>query len=342
MSENESHILRSDGNENSNITTNPIVSQVSNATDTIVFLVFCLSLSLVIIVGNSLIVMAYRTNTRLRNKANTFLVSLAVSDMLVGVVSLPCWIIVQLLRLESGVFYFIFISFDIFSALTSVLHLTAISIERFIAISKPFLYPTLSSCYYKGTLTFAWIFAALLAGLYIVLQVYRMQKYYVLAVLLIGFLGPLFIICSMYCKIFNIAKSLIQKEPMMEEAAAFSNEPVKERPRKKNVIKKERKVAVTVLIITGLFFAAWLPYYVILMLGAICYPACWPKSMKDVYRLVAFSKWMHYGNSAVNAFVYSFRDKEMRRTFVKLLRNRLTRICIRIDDRELETQMTGV
>lgn len=243
----------------------------------------------------------------------------------------------QLLGLQSGVFYFLFISFDIFSALTSVLHLTAISIERYIAISKPFLYPTLSSCYYKCTLTLAWVLAALLAGLYIVLQVYGMQKYYVPAVLLIGFLGPLFIICSMYCRIFNIAKSLIQKEPM--EATYQS---VGERPRRKNVIKKERKVAVTVLIITGLFFAAWLPYYVILMLGAICYPACWPKSMKDVYRLVAFSKWMHYGNSAVNAFVYSFRDREMRRTFARLLHNRITKVCIRLDSPSVETESTAV
>lgn len=316
-------------------------SQVSNVTDTIAFLVFSLSLLLVIIVGNSLIVMAYRTNTRLRNKANTFLVSLAVSDMLVGVVSLPCWIIVQLLGLQGGYFYYTFISFDIFSALTSVLHLTAISIERFIAISKPFLYPTLSSCYYKGTLTFAWIFAALLAGLYNALQVYGLQKYYALPILLIGFLAPLFIICSMYCRIFNIAKSLIQKEPMIEEVAAV-NESSREKPRKKNVIKKERKVAVTVLIITGLFFAAWLPFYVFLMLGAMCYPACWPKNIKDVYRLVAFSKWMHYGNSAVNAFVYSFRDKEMRRTFVRLLHNRLTKICIQMDDREVDTNLTIV
>ncbi|XP_020901923.1 D(1B) dopamine receptor [Exaiptasia diaphana] len=301
--------------------------QESSATDTIVFLLFCLSLSIVIIAGNGLIVLAYRTNTRLRNKANTFLVSLAVSDILVGIVSLPCWVVVQLLGV-SGVFYIIFIGFDIFSGLTSVLHLTAISIERFIAISKPFLYPTLSSIYYKCTLSIAWASAALLAGLYIVLQLYGMQKNYVPAVLLIGFLGPLFIICSMYCRIFIIAKSLIQKEPTVKEAEELSQA---EKPRKKNAVKKEHKVAVTVLIITGLFFAAWLPHYVLLTLGATCWPGCFPSSGKDVARIVAFSKWMHYGNSAVNVFVYSFRDLEMRRTFARLLYNRLTRICIRLN-----------
>ena len=143
----------------------------------------------------------------------------------------------------------------------------------------------------------------------------------------------------MYCRIFNIAKSLIQKEPTMKEVEA--EDLSEKKPRKKNAIKKEHKVAVTVLIITGLFFAAWLPYYVLLTLGPICYPGCFPKSSKDVARLVAFSKWMHYGNSAVNVFVYSFRDVEMRRTFARLLYNRLTRICIRKADSDgLSTMST--
>lgn len=298
-----------------------------NMSDTVVFLVFSLTLAVVIVVGNVLIVLAYRSNSRLQTKANMFLVNLAVSDFLVGIVSLPCWVAVQLLGLQrDDSFYEFFITFDIFSGLTSVLHLTAISIERFLAISKPFLYPSLSSRYYKITIVFAWILAATISALRSAIPKPWM-KFYIPAVLVIGFLGPLFIIGYMYCGIFKIAKSLILKEPGADERMIDRQN---RKSSKKHVIRKERKVAVTVSIITGLFFVSWLPFYVVLLIGVFCFPDCWPKSMNDILRVIAFSKWMHYGNSAVNAFVYSFRDKEMRRTFARLLHNRFTQFCIEV------------
>ncbi|XP_031565083.1 beta-1 adrenergic receptor-like [Actinia tenebrosa] len=303
------------------------VSSDSHETDTIVFLVSSISLAVVIVVGNVLIVLAYRSNSRLQTKANMFLVNLAVSDFLVGIVSLPCWVVVQLLGLRrDDSFYEFFITFDIFSGLTSVLHLTAISIERFLAISKPFLYPSIPSRYYKVTIVFAWILAAIISALRSAIPK-PWIKFYIPAVLVIGFLGPLFIIGSMYCGIFKIAKSLILKEPGGDERMMDRQN---RKSSKKYVIRKERKVAVTVSIITGLFFVSWLPFYVVLLIGVFCFPGCWPKSPFDVLRVIAFSKWMHYGNSAVNAFVYSFRDKEMRRTFARLLHNRFTQFCIEV------------
>lgn len=303
------------------------VSTDSSKTDTAVFLVFSLCLALVIVAGNVLIVLSYRSNSRLQTKANMFLVSLAVSDFLVGIVSLPSWVVVQLLGLKRGdSFYEFFIAFDIFSGLTSVFHLTAISTERFLAISKPFLYPSLSSRYYKITIVFAWILAAVISGIRSAIP-NSWIEYYIPAVLFIGFLAPLFIIGYMYCGIFKIAKSLIIKEPGADEKMIDRQN---RKSSKKHHIRKERKVAVTVSIITGLFFVSWLPFYVVLLIGAFCYPGCWPESYSDVLRVIAFSKWMHHGNSAVNAFVYSFRDKEMRRTFARLLHNRFTQFCIKV------------
>ncbi|EDO36788.1 predicted protein [Nematostella vectensis] len=287
------------------------------------FLVFCLLLALVIICGNSLVMVAYRANSRLRTKANLFLVSLAVSDCLVGVAALPLWILINVLRIpSSSAFHILFISFDIFSALTSVFHLTAISVERFVAVSRPLHYASLSFRYYKLTIIIAWLSSALIAALYRIAQISNYMSHYVPFLLCMGFLGPLFIIASMYCKIFNIARMLILKDPGEEIALARAQC----RQSAKSVLRRERKVAVTVSIITGLFFCAWLPFWTVLMISFYCGPGCF-YSNAAMMGTIAFSKWMHYGNSAVNAFVYAFRDREMRRTFARILGKRCGNRC---------------
>lgn len=117
-----------------------------------VFVGFSSSLALLILMGNFLVIAAYRKNTRLQTRTNIFIVSLAVSDFLVGGVSVPIWIyltFVNYLQELRGLFEF-YTSFDRFSALASIFHLTAISVERYLAISRPFDHRTLSSRIYKS------------------------------------------------------------------------------------------------------------------------------------------------------------------------------------------------
>ena len=64
-------------------------------------------LATVILFGNSLVVASHNINRRLRTQANAFLVSLALSDFLVGSISMPMWIyiiIVVILCMHVGVF----------------------------------------------------------------------------------------------------------------------------------------------------------------------------------------------------------------------------------------------
>ena len=54
------------------------------------------SLSLIVILailGNVIVIVVFCTHKPLRKVTNSFLVSLAVSDMLVGVVNMPIWIV---------------------------------------------------------------------------------------------------------------------------------------------------------------------------------------------------------------------------------------------------------
>ncbi|XP_020618245.1 histamine H2 receptor-like [Orbicella faveolata] len=162
-----------------------------------------------IITGNGLVLSAFSINKRLRTATNTLIMGLAVSDILVGFVSIPCWLyIFTLSHKQSPVnptTYQLYITFDIFIGAASILQLTA--------------------------LTF----------------------------------------------------------------------------------KKDLKLSVTLAFITGLFVVAWLPLFVVTMIGTYYKQYLPPTRGTD--RVLQFVKFCHYSNSALNPIVYAFRNNEMISTF---------------------------
>ena len=299
------------GTEALNSSLSPDALHPRSEVDTLVFVFFSVLLALAIVIGNSIVMTAFIHNRKLRKRGNVFLVSLACSDCIVGVASLPLWICISGLGISKGeVFYEFFISLDIFSALTSVFHLTAISVERFISVSRPFLYQRLSSRVYTATITSAWLLAALIASSTPLQKLFKLQRFYAPSFTTVGFLGPLVIVSLMYAGIFRIAISLSRHTPGSDGTCRISC-------REKSQLKKEIKVAMTLTVVSGFFFLAWLPFYSLLMIAVYC-PQCLPAS-QDLQRLVEIVKWMHYSNSAVNPFIYAFRDKEMKREFLQLL-----------------------
>lgn len=75
----------------------------------------------------------------------------------------------------------------------------------------------------------------------------------------------------------------------------------------------------TVALITLLFIIAWLPLFTLTMLATFD-PEVLPRSPIIFARLLHFVKWMHYSSSALNPFLYSHRNTDLRRTICVLLR----------------------
>lgn len=311
MAENQNVSMISVANElASNRSSTPVVQLLRSEMDTFVFVIFSVLLAFAIVFGNTIVMAAFKQNRKLRKRSNMFLISLACSDCLVGVVSLPLWICISGLGIGKGeALYALFISLDIFSALTSVFHLTAISVERYISVSRPFLYQRLPLQFYTGTIASAWVFAALVASSNPLQRLFKLQRFYAPSFTTIGFIAPLLIISSMYGGIFSIARSLNRNTPGVAACKISCRE--------KSHLRKEIKLAITLTVVSGFFFLAWLPFYVLLM-TAVYYPRSLPR-YPGLQRLVDFVKWMHYSNSAVNPFIYAFRDPEMKREFVQLL-----------------------
>ena len=251
---------------------------------------------------------AFRFSSRLRTINNTFLVGLAVSDLLVGLISIPLWIYFSycqqyLTCVDSQELLTFYSTVDIFTGCASVLQLTAISIERYLAITRPINHRSYSMWIYYAMIAVAWCFAFIVAGLFPVQQ-HKWQKPYSVILFTTCFVLPALVILTIYAIIFQTAKGTSRARV---QPAGTSQSPVQ----------KEAKIAATIAVITGLFVIAWLPFFVLNMIAEFCFP-CLPP-YPDILRLVRFVKWMHYSNSMVNPLVYAYRNVEMRKTFKRLL-----------------------
>ncbi|XP_055500747.1 5-hydroxytryptamine receptor 2A-like [Leucoraja erinacea] len=90
--------------------------------------------------GNTLVIVAVSLEKKLQNATNYFLMSLAIADMLVGILVMP----VSLITVLYGYLWPlpvklcpIWIYFDVLFSTASIMHLCAISLDRYIAIRNP-------------------------------------------------------------------------------------------------------------------------------------------------------------------------------------------------------------
>lgn len=281
-------------------------------------LLFLILLSITIIAGNSLVIASYKLNPRLQNRTTRFLISLAVSDLLVGAISVPMWIFIRSTVKQDTVTYYFFFSLDIFGACASIMHLTAISLERYNATASPFRHIRFSSRTQAYMIAAAWSYAILLASLFPVQMIYQWTQQYTLLVITTSYIGPFLIICAVYCTVFKKSKlPRVLKEDLNLDIT-----------QRRMSLERERKVAVTVALITFLFLLAWTPFFVVTAMAMFCGSKCLP-AQRQLNWLVEFVKWMHYSNSGVNPFVYGFRSKEMRKTFRFVLKQVGKVVCSR-------------
>uniref|UniRef100_A0A8C9K569 5-hydroxytryptamine receptor 2C n=1 Tax=Panthera tigris altaica TaxID=74533 RepID=A0A8C9K569_PANTA len=103
------------------------------------------ALSIVIIIiltigGNILVIMAVSLEKKLHNATNYFLMSLAIADMLVGLLVMPLSLLAILYDYVWPLPRYlcpVWISLDVLFSTASIMHLCAISLDRYVAIRNP-------------------------------------------------------------------------------------------------------------------------------------------------------------------------------------------------------------
>ena len=78
-------------------------------------------------------------------------------------------------------------------------------------------------------------------------------------------------------------------------------------------VKRERKAAKTLAIVTGAFIACWLPFFGLALVMPIFQDVNWNQT------LVSFFLWLGYFNSTLNPMIYTVFSPEFRQAFQRIL-----------------------
>nr|XP_046267680.1 histamine receptor H2b [Scatophagus argus] len=298
---------------------------------------FLVSFIILTIGGNVLVCLAVGLSRRLWRIANCFVVSLAVTDLLLGLLVLPLSATVEL---RSGKWPFggalcnIYISLDVLLCSSSILTLLAISVDRYLAISAPLSYSWRVTPV-RVTLAIIAIWALSLAVSFVPIHLgwntadYRVQhldwgmgdedkegRYclfewnnnYVLIYAVGTFYLPLLIMCGMYLCIFRVAREQVRR--IRAATPSFA------RTASTTAIAREHKATVTLAAVLGAFVICWFPYFTFFTCVAIKEEKNPPNTLHSVVL------WLGYFNSALNPILYPAFNKDFRRAYAELLRCR--------------------
>ncbi|XP_074536319.1 trace amine-associated receptor 13c-like [Halichoeres trimaculatus] len=276
--------------------------------------------TLMTILGNSVVIVSIGHFKQLHNPTNMLILSLALVDLLVGVVVMPfsairtvhgCWFF-------GDVFCQLHSSFDMFLTTLSIFHLICIAVDRQQAICNPLHYSM------KITMSVAWIMVFscwTLAALYAFSLLYSKANIagledYLESIYCLGSCNLAFnrlwgildsVVCfffsctvmvCLYTKIFIVAK---EHERKIGELS-------KDRDRGGLIKQSEHKAAKTLSIVLGAFIFCWMPLFAdSLIFSSTGYgsPA------------VAFEAffWLGYFNSTLNPIIYALFFPSFKKCF---------------------------
>ncbi|CAL8307029.1 unnamed protein product [Arctogadus glacialis] len=136
------HMLRGRGKDVMNYTTadNSVLEEAPSSR--VLTGCFLSLLILTTLLGNTLVCAAVTKFRHLRSKVtNFFVISLAVSDLLVAILVMPWKAVTEIVGFwPFGAFCDTWVAFDIMCSTASILNLCVISVDRYWAISSPFRY----------------------------------------------------------------------------------------------------------------------------------------------------------------------------------------------------------
>ena len=192
---------------------------------------------------------------------------------------------------------------DILCGVASILHLSFISIERYICISSPLTYhDKVTTSKVVVAILGIWLFSIFMAVLKVILWSVP-PPVYELIVSVFCFFVPLIVMLLCYMNIYKAARHQIKKMILTVHGSP-----------KRFLLSRELKAAKTVGAVIGAFVICWAPFFVLNLIYALC-KSCLPLPKESVLA----AKWLHYVNSVLNPIIYACMNKDFRSAFKKLL-----------------------
>lgn len=270
----------------------------------------------VVVLLNILVIMAVKTKRELKeHNSNILLASLAIADLLTGIISMPATISLDVLLLLKR-----FLNPDVFCMLalinetmlflggcSSTYHLAVIAWERYVAIRKLTEYKVIVT---RGRVTkyarIAWLVAVVVAfpPRVMKLDAFEVPYKYRQIVSLVGVIpGAVSIILIGYFYILVYLGVRKRNVDAITEVRSLIK------------AKLARKVAKTTAILTGAVFISFIPSAIYLFFGE-AYP---------LFRRSSYFRWsmmLAHLNSVSNPVLYCYRDRRYREAMLEILKIR--------------------
>lgn len=284
-----------------------------------------LILAAIIVAGNSLVIASVISNRRLQSKTSAFITSLAVCDLIIGLVLMPLIVVSNTLgpAVQNGLDYcHVTISVAIMLMFNSVANLGAVTFDRFLAVVVPLRYKSImTKRVIVPIIAFVWIFSTVFgfipfmgwrtvvklkpgSGLFCQVPL-NLAPGYIITVCVVGFLPSIFVLVA-YLKIFQTAYL-----HEVRIAAAINSVLRNQTELKLNMI-KEMKAAKMVALVLGAFIISWAPLYIIMIVDI---------AMKNAVNSYIYAGGVIFAtlNSALNPVIYASMNSEFRDTFRALI-----------------------
>ena len=261
--------------------------------------------SLLTVILNLLVILSISHFRQLHTPTNALLLSLAVADLLVGLLVMPieglryiqtCWLLGKLMCALTP-----YVSYSLFSV--SLGNMVLISIDRYLAICDPLLYSTkITLNRVKIVTCLCWVISLIYNGCILMKhlgQPDRLSSCHGECVVVIShvagtvdlfmnFIGPCTVMVILYMRVFVVAVS--QVRVIRLQAAATSV------PAAPTVKSSERKAARTLGIVITVFLMCFCPYY---------YPGVADDNTSNSLSYFAVLSWLMLLNSCLNPLIYA-------------------------------------
>ena len=257
-------------------------------------------LMLLSIIGNALVFVAILKTPSLRSPSVIFLCSLAVSDLLVGLVVQPAYIAEQIVRtvptLQKAVGAMGFVGCGV-----SLCTMTAITVDRFLALHYHLQYPNLMTTS-RAIYTIITIWCIITLFSFSIL--WSLSVYYFFATFCITICLLVCLVC--FIKIYRIVRRHQLQIHVQQQAVENSTDTNKQQ------IRQSTKSAKNIFIYFLVMILCYTPLFFVYIISSI--------NNLDSMVLWTFPVTVAFMNSSINPFLYCWRIPELRTAVFKTAR----------------------